>query len=84
MEDDLYPRNIGSGIPIKDLSHQACLEKLHGLMEYDKLLAEQAELRENGIYRGIGVAGFIKGRPPARSAITALAAHGSPLRTPPP
>ena len=65
MEDDSYPRNIGSGIPIKDLSHQACLEKLHGLMEYDKLLAEQAELRENGIYRGIGVAGFIKGTAPS-------------------
>ena len=34
-------------------------------MEYDKLLAEQAELRENGIYRGIGIAGFIKGTAPS-------------------
>ena len=46
MEDDSYPRPIGSGIPMKDLSHQACLEKLHGLMDYENLLAEQVELRE--------------------------------------
>ena len=65
MEDDSYPRPIGSGIPMKDLSHQACLEKLHGLMDYENLLAEQLELREKGIYRGIGIAGFIKGTAPS-------------------
>ena len=65
MEDDSYPRIIGSGLPMKDLSHQACLEKLHGLMDYDTLRADQAELREKGIYRGIGIAGFIKGTAPS-------------------
>ena len=65
MEDDSYPRIIGSGLPMKDLSHQACLEKLHGLMGYDTLRADQAELREKGIYRGIGIAGFIKGTAPS-------------------
>ena len=65
MEDDSYPRPIGSGIPMKDLSHQACLEKLYGLMAYEDLLSEQTELRKKGIYRGIGVAGFIKGTAPS-------------------
>lgn len=65
MEDDSYPQIIGSGLPMKDLSHQACLEKLRGLMNYDDLRAEQAELRKKGIYRGIGVAGFIKGTAPS-------------------
>ncbi len=65
MEDDSYPQIIGSGLPMKDLSHQARLEKLRGLMNYDDLRAEQAELRKKGIYRGIGVAGFIKGTAPS-------------------
>ena len=65
MEDDSYPQIIGSGLPMKDLSHQACLEKLHGLMNYEELRAEQAEFRKKGIYRGIGLASFIKGTAPS-------------------
>jgi len=65
MEDDSYPQIIGSGLPMKDLSHQACLEKLHGLMNYEELRAEQAEFRKKGIYRGIGIASFIKGTAPS-------------------
>ncbi len=65
MEDDSYPREIGAGITMKDLSHQACLERLCELMNYDELRAEQAALREKGIWRGIGIAGFIKGTAPS-------------------
>ncbi|MEX2455640.1 MAG: xanthine dehydrogenase family protein molybdopterin-binding subunit [Rhodospirillaceae bacterium] len=65
MEDDSYPRQIGAGITMKDLSHQACLEKLEKLMDYKALRVEQAELRKKGIYRGIGIAGFIKGTAPS-------------------
>ena len=65
MEDDSYPQIIGSGLPMKDLSHQACLEKLHGLMNYEELRAEQAEFRKKSIYRGIGLASFIKGTAPS-------------------
>jgi carbon-monoxide dehydrogenase large subunit len=65
MEDDSYPQIIGSGLPMKDLSHQACLEKLFGLMNYEELRAEQAEFRKKGIYRGIGLASFIKGTAPS-------------------
>ena len=64
MPDDGYPTVTASGIPVKDLSHEACLDKLVAMMGYDKLLREQAALREQGIHRGIGLAGFIKGTAP--------------------
>ena len=46
MPDNGYPTVTASGFPVKDLSHQACLDKLVAMMEYDKLLREQAALRE--------------------------------------
>lgn len=65
MEDASYPRESGAGVTMKDLSHQACLEKLLELMKYDDLRAEQAALRERGIWRGLGIAAFIKGTAPS-------------------
>ena len=64
MEDDSYPRNTASGVHVQDLSHQACLEQLVERIGYDRLRAEQEKLREDGIYRGIGVCSFIKGTAP--------------------
>ena len=64
MPDDGYPAVIAAGLPVKDLSHEACLEKLVAMMEYDELKREQAALREQGVHRGIGIAGFIKGTAP--------------------
>lgn len=64
MEDGSYPREAAAGLLMKDLSHQACLERLRGEMGYDGLRAEQAALRERGVWRGIGVAAFIKGTAP--------------------
>ena len=64
MEDDSYPRNTASGVHVQDLSHQACLEQLVERIGYDRLRAEQEALREDGIYRGIGVCSFIKGTAP--------------------
>jgi carbon-monoxide dehydrogenase large subunit len=40
------------------VSFHECLEKLVGLMNYQALRTEQAELRKRGIYRGIGIATF--------------------------
>ena len=65
MADDSYPRKIGAGIVMKDLSHQGCLEKLRAMMNYDALRRERDALRLEGVYRGIGVAGFIKGTAPS-------------------
>ena len=64
MEDDSYPRKTASGVHVQDLSHQACLERLVERIGYDRLRAEQARLREDGIFRGIGVCSFIKGTAP--------------------
>ena len=64
MPDDGYPRRTASGVHVQDLSHQACLERLVARMGYDGLRAEQTALRGKGVYRGIGIASFIKGTAP--------------------
>ena len=64
MPDDGYPATTASGIKLKDLSHQRCLDALVARMNYDALRREQAELRQQGIHRGIGIAAFIKGTAP--------------------
>jgi carbon-monoxide dehydrogenase large subunit len=46
------------GQRLETVSFHECLEKLVGLMKYDMLRKEQAELRTRGIYRGIGIATF--------------------------
>jgi carbon-monoxide dehydrogenase large subunit len=60
IPDDAYPYTFPSGIKFERLSHHKSLDKLLALMEYDKLRAEQAELRKQGIYRGIGLAAMIE------------------------
>jgi len=60
IPDDAYPYTGLAGLPYESLSHHASLEKLLKLMDYDGLRAEQAELRQRGIYRGIGLASFIE------------------------
>lgn len=60
VPDDDYPRTALSGLPIEKLSHQACLEKLAQMLDYDGLRQDQAAARGQGIYRGIGLATFIE------------------------
>jgi carbon-monoxide dehydrogenase large subunit len=60
IPDDAYPYTSASGMKFELLSHHQCLDKLLALMDYDKLRAEQAELRKKGIYRGIGLASMIE------------------------
>jgi carbon-monoxide dehydrogenase large subunit len=40
------------------VSFHECLDKIVGLMNYEALRKEQRELRQRGIYRGIGIATF--------------------------
>jgi len=77
MEDNSYPQMTGSGIKVMDLSHQACIEKLARLMDYPAMRAEQASLRKQGIYRGIGLATFIKGTAPGPQGL--YGAGGAPI-----
>jgi len=60
IADDAYPYTFPSGLKFEKLSHHQCLDKLMALMDYDGLRAEQAALREKGIYRGIGLAAMIE------------------------
>ena len=58
--DNAYPCASASGLKFEKLSHHASLAKLAEMMNYDGLRVEQAALRKNGIYRGIGIASFIE------------------------
>jgi aerobic carbon-monoxide dehydrogenase large subunit len=60
IADDAYPYTFPSGIKFEKLSHHACLQKLLQLMQYEKLRAEQKELRGKKVYRGIGLAAMIE------------------------
>ena len=60
IRDDAYPATAPSGIKFEKLSHHAALDKLVNMIGYDKLRAEQASLRKQGIYRGIGFASFVE------------------------
>ena len=60
IPDDAYPCAGASGIKLESLSHEECLRKIETLMHYPSLRAEQAALRSQGIYRGIGFATLIE------------------------
>jgi aerobic carbon-monoxide dehydrogenase large subunit len=60
IADDAYPCASPSGLRFEKLSHHASLAKLMQMMDYDRLRAEQTELRKRNIHRGIGIASFIE------------------------
>ncbi len=60
MADDSYPRLSASGMKLADLSHQKSLETLAETMDYTALLADQAEARARGVYRGIGLVSMVE------------------------
>ncbi|MGE9008639.1 xanthine dehydrogenase family protein molybdopterin-binding subunit [Leptospira interrogans] len=60
IPDDAYPCTSPTGYQFEALSHHACLAKLRQTMDYDRLRAEQAELRTKNIHRGIGIATFVE------------------------
>jgi aerobic carbon-monoxide dehydrogenase large subunit len=58
--DDAYPAQTAAGLKLEKLSHHEALAHLDSMMNYSGLRAEQARMREKGIYRGIGFASFIE------------------------
>ena len=60
IPDDAYPYTFASGIKFEKLSHHKTLGRLLELMDYQRLRAEQSELRKRGIHRGIGLAAMIE------------------------
>src|SRR6185437_1407886 len=55
-----YPCASAAGLKFEQLSHHESLAHLDAMMNYAGLRAEQNQLREQGIYRGIGFASFIE------------------------
>jgi aerobic carbon-monoxide dehydrogenase large subunit len=49
-----------AGIVLGELSLQRCHDRLLEVMGYGSLRARQRELRERGVYRGIGIAVFVE------------------------
>jgi aerobic carbon-monoxide dehydrogenase large subunit len=60
VPDNAYPWSAPSGLKFEGLSHHASLDKLVEMIKYDELRSEQARLREQGMYRGIGFSTFIE------------------------
>ena len=60
MGDESYPRSSASGMKLDDLSHHKAIVKLTELMGLDTLRADQANLRDAGIYRGLGFCSMVE------------------------
>ena len=60
VPDDAYPHVSPSGMRFEILSQIASLDKITEMMDYDGLRAEQKRQREQGVYRGIGIATFVE------------------------
>src|SRR3954453_16968553 len=58
--DDAYPAQTAAGLKLEKLSHHEALAHLDSMMNYAGLRAEQARLRKQGVYRGIGFATFVE------------------------
>ena len=58
--DHKYPASSAAGLKFEGLSHQASLDKILKMMDYDALRAEQTRLRGERVHRGIGFASFIE------------------------
>src|ERR1700716_3400524 len=60
IADDAHPSQGPSGIKFEALSNHEVMAHLDSMMNYAGLRAEQAKLRKQGIYRGIGFASFVE------------------------
>lgn len=60
IEDDAYPYTSPAGAIYERQSHRECMEKLVEMIDYKTLREEQAQLRKQGIYRGIGFVSLIE------------------------
>ncbi len=60
VPDDAYPCTSATGMKFDDLSHHKTLDRLVEVMGYEALKAEHARLREQGIYRGVGLISMVE------------------------
>lgn len=60
LTDDMYPFTTAGRVEVESLSLQRCMDRLMETMDYDGLRAEQRALREQGVYRGLGIVTFLE------------------------
>lgn len=60
ISQDAYPYTSPSGAIYEKQSHHECMDKLVDIIKYQDLRDEQSQLREKGVYRGIGFASLIE------------------------
>ncbi len=60
LNGDDFPRTSAGGVEFEQLSFNGCLDKALEIVDMTEFRREQAELRAQGIYRGIGVATFVE------------------------
>lgn len=60
IRDDAFPTKTLTGVPLTKLSLTECLDKLLDMMSYRDLRREQADMRAQGVWRGIGLATFVE------------------------
>ena len=67
-----------SGVPAGGLSHEACLDRLLKLMDYEGLRKLQKQERERGRHLGIGLAAFVEQNAPGAGFYGAAGVKISP------
>ncbi|HVH75956.1 MAG TPA: xanthine dehydrogenase family protein molybdopterin-binding subunit [Stellaceae bacterium] len=60
MRPEEMPCTSPNGTRLFELSHEACLDRLLQLMDYEALKAERERLRGQHVFRGIGLAAFVE------------------------
>ena len=60
IPDNSYPTKTPSGVPLEDLSHQACIEKLKDMMNIPKLEKYKKESLAIGKYKGFSIINMVE------------------------
>jgi len=74
--DDAYPCTSVTGESLEGLSQHESLDKLLKMCDYQQLKQKQKDLRQQGIYRGIGLVTVVEGTSPSPAL---YAAGGAPI-----
>jgi aerobic carbon-monoxide dehydrogenase large subunit len=60
LRQEQLPKTTHGGIKLQELSLSQCLDRLVARMNYEVLRRDQAEMRRQNVYRGIGIATFVE------------------------
>ncbi|HUC50089.1 MAG TPA: xanthine dehydrogenase family protein molybdopterin-binding subunit [Xanthobacteraceae bacterium] len=60
LRHEQLPKTTLGGIKLRELSLSQCLNRLAVRMDYEGLRRDQAEMRRQKVYRGIGIATFVE------------------------